>query len=63
MIIDHGVQKRGADERAVFTASLSGLLRLRARVDLALLTGEELVPSAIGDVAELGHVDVDHRPG
>ncbi|GGV61378.1 hypothetical protein GCM10010213_24970 [Microbacterium maritypicum] len=62
MIVDDGVQERCADEWAVLAASLSGSQCLRAAIGLALLAGEEPMPAAVGDVAELGHVDMDHRP-
>jgi len=63
VVVDDGVQERGADQGPVVVASLTGSLRLKARVGFALLAREELMPAAVGDVAELGHVDVDHRTG
>jgi hypothetical protein len=63
LVIDDGVHECGADERSGVLAALAGALRRGDGVGFALLTAEELVPAAVGDVAELGDVDVDQGPG
>lgn len=57
MVCRNAVPIRGP----VFTAAFPCPARLRVCVGFALLPAEELVPSAVRDVAELRDVDVDQR--
>src|SRR5699024_7613471 len=61
MIVDHRVNVGGADLRAVVLPAYARAMRGRANVLSALLATDEPVPAAVGDVAKLGEVDVDHR--
>src|SRR5690625_3731561 len=52
----------GADPGTVVLPALARAVRCRSGVQAALLATDEPVPATIGDIAELGDVDVDHRP-
>jgi hypothetical protein len=62
VVVDHGVHVGGTDPWPVVLAALACPTRSCSGIGLALLSGEELVAAAVGDVAELGDVDVDQRP-
>src|SRR3546814_8877534 len=61
VVVEHRVYERGADARAAVPASVPGALRGRGAVSLALLPTDVAPATAVGDVAELGDVDVDQR--
>ena len=63
MVVDHGVDERGADHWPVAVTAFTRAVSCRARVGLAVLAADEPVAAAVGDVAELGDVDVDQRAG
>src|SRR5699024_8626532 len=62
VVIDHRVDVGGADPGTVVLPALARAVRCRSGVQAALLATDEPVPATIGDIAELGDVDVDHRP-
>lgn len=55
--------ERGADRWPVAVAAFTRAVSRRARVGLAVLAADEPVATAVGDVGELGDVDVDQRAG
>ena len=61
MVIDCGIDKLCAEQglATVIALCLDG----RSTVALALLPTDVTAPAAVGDVAELRHVDMDHRSG
>jgi hypothetical protein len=61
VVVDDGVQERGSGPR--FPVCTSKQPWSGSLVPQALLSADEPVPATVGDVAELGDVDVDHRPG
>lgn len=63
MVVDDGVHECNSDLGAVSVAAFAGALGCLATVVFALLSTQEFVPTAIGDVAELSDVDVDQRAG
>ena len=63
VVIDHGVQERGADHGPVVLAALPSAVGGRLGVELALLPAQKPVSAAVRNVGELGDVDVDHRAG
>ena len=60
MVVDDGMEVGGAGARLVAASGQSGGSALVLR---ALPAADEAVAAAVGDVAELGDVDVDQRPG
>jgi len=61
-VVDDGVHERLTDQRPTVPAAAAAASG-RSPVPVALLSADEPVPAAVGDVAELGHIDVDHHPG
>ena len=63
VVVDDGVHERGADLRVRgWLRSRSGR-RWRSRLLVALLAADVAPAAAVGDVAELLDVDVEHRAG
>ncbi|MBG6107248.1 hypothetical protein IWX88_000866 [Frigoribacterium sp. CG_9.8] len=61
VVVDDGVHECFPDQRfPVFTPRHS---RSRRSVPVALLPADETVSAAVGYVAELRHIDMDHRTG
>src|SRR5213075_1505712 len=58
---NHGVQERGSDHGPGVLAAFAGAHRSSNAVLPALLSAEEPMTTAVGDVAELGDIDVQHR--
>jgi hypothetical protein len=63
VVIDHGVQVGGADHGPVVLAAAAGAPSGGLGVVPALDPAEEAPAAAVGDVGELGDVDVDQRAG
>ncbi|VXC53820.1 conserved hypothetical protein [Aeromicrobium sp. 9AM] len=64
VVIDHGVHERSADHRFICSASRSsGAHDRRHAVPVSLLFADVAPPTTVRDVAELGDIDMDHRPG
>lgn len=62
MVIEHGVDVDGADPWLTGPASFTRPVGGGRGIASSLLTSEEPVPAAVGDVGELGDVHMDHRP-
>jgi hypothetical protein len=60
VVVENGVEVGGAGARLVAASGQSGR---RAFVVSALLAADEAVAAAVGDVTELGQVDMDQLPG
>jgi predicted ABC-type transport system involved in lysophospholipase L1 biosynthesis ATPase subunit len=60
-VCTNGVHERCAGSRSVAVVAPAGSVRGGLSVLLALLASEEAVSAAVGDVAELGDIDVDQR--
>ena len=61
VVVDHGVDVGLAHER--IPPLVAGLVGCGGSVAVALLSADVAPAAAVGDVAELLHVDVQHRPG
>jgi hypothetical protein len=61
VVVDDGVQERGADQGSVVVSPVAGSAGGLLLVVRALLASDEAMAAAVGDVAELGDVDVDQR--
>ncbi|GAA3414799.1 hypothetical protein GCM10022140_04510 [Rhodococcus aetherivorans] len=62
MVVEHGVDERGTDHRPIVTTPSTGSAGGRLAV-AAALNPTDIPPAAgIGDIAELGDIDVNQRP-
>ncbi|ORJ92561.1 hypothetical protein A6F55_24040 [Prescottella equi] len=62
-IVDGAVRERDSDPRFVAVVALAGPVRGGFSLLLTLPAAAEGVSTPVGDVSELGDVDVDQRPG
>jgi hypothetical protein len=63
VIVNHCVQECNSEPRLIITTTFTGAMGGLLPVVFASLSAEELVPATVGDVGELGDVDVNQRPG
>lgn len=63
MVIDHGVDVGRTDPPVRVRATLARAVRGLSRMRRALLAADESVPATVGNVPELGDVDVVIEPG